>query len=64
MKIGSTADGNLNWRLQLWQDIYMFAEQNNEIMFGQGFHVSSFVVFNNFIYSGLDGLNENSYNYF
>ena len=33
-----SADGNLNWRLQLWQDIYMFAEQNNEIIFGQGFH--------------------------
>ena len=58
-----SADGNLNWRLQLWQDIYMFAEQNNEIMFGQGFHVRP-VVFNNFIYSGLDGLNENSHNYF
>ena len=58
-----SADGNLNWRLQLWQDIYMFAEQNNEIMFGQGFHVRP-IVFNNFIYSGLDGLNENSHNYF
>ena len=58
-----SADGNLNWRLQLWQDIFMFAEQNNEIMFGQGFHVRP-LVFNNFIYSGLDGLNENSHNYF
>ena len=28
-------------------------------MFGQGFHVRP-LVFNNFIYSGLDGLNENS----
>ena len=35
---------------------------NNEIMFGQGFHVRP-LVFNNFIYSGLDGLNENSHNY-
>ena len=58
-----SADGNLNWRLQLWQDIYMFAEQNNEIIFGQGFHKKP-IVFNNFIYSGLDGLNENSHNYF
>ncbi len=58
-----SADGNLNWRLQLWQDIFMFAKQNNEIIFGQGFHTNP-LVFNNFIYSGLDGLNENSHNYF
>ena len=58
-----SADGNLNWRLQLWQEIFMFAEQNDEIIFGQGFH-SKPLVFDNFIYSGLDGLNENSHNYF
>ena len=58
-----SADGNFNWRLQLWQEIIMFAKQNNEILFGQGFH-SSPPVFDNFIYSGLDGLNENSHNYF
>ena len=58
-----SADGNFNWRLQLWQEIIMFAEQNDEIIFGQGFH-SSPPVFDNFIYSGLDGLNENSHNYF
>ena len=32
-----SADGNFNWRLQLWQEIIMFAEQNDEIIFGQGF---------------------------
>ena len=58
-----SADGNFNWRLQLWQEIIMFAEQNDEIIFGQGFQ-SSPPVFDNFIYSGLDGLNENSHNYF
>jgi len=58
-----SADGNLNWRLQLWQEIIIFAEQNDEILFGQGFH-SRPPVFDNFIYSGLDGLNENSHNYF
>jgi len=58
-----SADGNLNWRLQLWQEIFMFAKQNNEIIFGQGFHIEP-LVFDNFIYSGLDGLNENSHNYF
>ena len=58
-----SADGNLNWRLQLWQEIIIFAEQNNQILFGQGFH-SRPLVFDNFIYSGVDGLNENSHNYF
>ena len=46
-----SADGNLNWRLQLWQEIILFAEENDEIIFGQGFH-SRPVVFDNFIYSG------------
>ena len=58
-----SADGNLNWRLQLWQEIIIFAEQNDKILFGQGFD-SRPPVFDNFIYSGLDGLNENSHNYF
>jgi hypothetical protein len=58
-----SADGNLNWRLQLWQEIVIFAEQNDQIIFGQGFHIKP-LVFDNFIYSGLDGLNENSHNYF
>tara|TARA_Y100000590_G_scaffold469619_1_gene658718 strand:- start:4432 stop:5742 length:1311 start_codon:yes stop_codon:yes gene_type:complete len=58
-----SADGNLNWRLQLWQDIFMFASQNNEIIFGQGFEEKP-LIFDNFIYGGLDGLNENSHNYF
>ncbi len=58
-----SADGNLNWRLQLWQDIFTFAEQNDEIVFGGGFHIKP-LVFENFIYSGVDGLNENSHNYF
>ena len=58
-----SADGNLNWRLQLWQEIIMFAEQNDEILFGQGFHIKPHI-FDDFIYSGLDGLNENSHNYF
>jgi len=58
-----SADGNLNWRLQLWQEIFIFSEQNNQITFGQGFNTKP-LVFDNFIYSGLDGLNENSHNYF
>lgn len=58
-----SADGNLNWRLQLWQDIFEFAEQNDEVVFGGGFQTTP-LVFENFIYSGVDGLNENSHNYF
>lgn len=58
-----SADGNLNWRLQLWQDIFEFAKQNDEVVFGGGFQTMP-LVFENFIYSGVDGLNENSHNYF
>ena len=58
-----SADGNLNWRLQLWQDIFEFAKQNDEVVFGGGFQTVP-LVFENFIYSGVDGLNENSHNYF
>lgn len=58
-----SADGNLNWRLQLWQDIFEFAEQNDKVVFGGGFQTTP-LVFENFIYSGVDGLNENSHNYF
>jgi hypothetical protein len=53
----------LNWRLQIWQDIIYDAEENNELLFGQGY--------NSIIRSmdiperkGNDGTNENVHNYF
>ena len=58
-----SADGNLNWRLQLWQDIFNYSSENNKIVFGHGFHTKP-VIFDNLIYSELDGLNENPHNFF
>ena len=57
-----SADGNLNWRLQLWQEIFSFANYNNEIIFGHGFHKKP-IIFDNLIYSELDGFNENPHNF-
>lgn len=58
-----SADGNLNWRLQLWQDIISNTIQSNNFYFGNGFN-SKLSVFDDLIYSGLDGSNENPHNYF
>jgi len=58
-----SADGNLNWRLQLWQDGLHELLQNDNFITGIGFS-SRPEVFNDAIFSGLDGLNENFHNYF
>jgi len=58
-----SADGNLNWRLQLWQDILNDLKNENKIFNGLGFK-SKIPTFNQPIYSGLDGTNHNSHNYF
>jgi len=58
-----SADGNLNWRLQLWQEVFESSENSFETMFGFGFS-KPHPVFSQKIYSGLDGLNENAHNYF
>jgi O-antigen ligase len=57
-----SADGNLNWRFQLWQDILENYIKNNEVFFGHGFN-DRIPIFENIWYSGLDGSNENSHNY-
>ncbi len=57
-----SADGNLNWRFQLWQDILENSIKNNEVLFGHGFN-DRIPIFEDIWYSGLDGSNENSHNY-
>ena len=32
-----TTDGNLNWRFQIWQDIFQDMYEERKIMFGYGF---------------------------
>tara|TARA_B100002019_G_C21274951_1_gene604985 strand:- start:15177 stop:16472 length:1296 start_codon:yes stop_codon:yes gene_type:complete len=58
-----SADGNLNWRLQLWQDVVIDSIESNYVFKGLGF-AKTIPVFDDFIYSGVDGLNENTHNYF
>ena len=58
-----SADGNMNWRLQLWQTVIIDSINNNEVLFGHGFG-SKTPIFNNETFSGVDGLNENTHNYF
>ena len=58
-----SADGNLNWRLQLWQDIFESSESSFELFFGYGFS-EQHPVYSQKVYSGLDGLNENAHNFF
>jgi len=64
-----SGDGNLNWRLQLWQDAIEDNVESNSIIFGAGYK-EKFTVFieDNTGYGndrrGLDGLNEHVHNYF
>lgn len=70
-----SGDGNLNWRLQLWQDAIEDNYQEKKIYYGIGYN-SKFNVFieNNLVNTvgvadgndrrGLDGLNEHVHNYF
>ena len=70
-----SGDGNLNWRLQLWQDAIEDNYQDNKLFYGIGYK-SKFNVFieNNLVNTigvadgndrrGLDGLNEHVHNYF
>ena len=58
-----SADGNLNWRFQLWQNSIDSLSNNSKFLFGFGYE-SRLEVFDDLRYSGLDGLNENTHNYF
>ena len=58
-----SADGNLNWRLQLWQDSFESLSNNSKLLFGFGYK-DRLELFEDLIYSGLDGSNENTHNYF
>ena len=64
-----SGDGNLNWRLQLWQDAIEDNIESESIISGFGYKEKLKVfVENNTGYGndrvGLDGLNENVHNYF
>jgi hypothetical protein len=65
-----TADGNLNWRIQMWQDMLHYIGQSGKyILFGIGFG-ETLPVFDVTLFDdakfrlGLDGLNEHLHNFF
>ena len=58
-----SADGNLNWRFQLWQNSIDSLLNNSRLIIGHGYQ-DTLEVFEDLKYSGLDGLNENTHNYF
>jgi len=64
-----SGDGNLNWRLDMWQDALEDAKDSSSLLLGMGYS-EKYKVFleDNTGYGndrrGLDGLNENLHNYF
>ena len=58
-----SADGNLNWRFQLWQDVIFYTIDEDKFLIGHGFG-EKLPMFNTPWYAGLDGSNENTHNFF
>ena len=58
-----SGDGNLNWRLQIWQDVFSDMKLKNLRLIGYGYNFK--IPAMDFEYrSGNDGTNENVHNYF
>ncbi len=58
-----TADGNLMWRLDIWQDIIYDLDDNNKLLFGYGYEdIIPVMKWENGYRLGLDGLNEHVHN--
>lgn len=58
-----SADGNFNWRLQLWQDVLFYTVDEEKVILGSGFS-KKLPMFETQWYAGEDGLNENTHNFF
>ena len=57
-----SSDSNLNWRLQIWQDVVKDMSQNNLFLTGYGFS-EKIPAMNDPLRAGDDGLNENIHNF-
>jgi len=57
-----SADGNLDWRLQIWQDVFYDLKNTNSLIFGYGYH-ETIPAMNLESRKGLDGLNEQVHNF-
>ena len=58
-----SSDGNLNWRFQIWQDVFEDLFKSNQLIFGYGFDDIIPAMDNDQRY-GEDGLNIHVHNYF
>ena len=57
-----STDNNLNWRLQIWQDVIFDLNDKNQLLFGYGFK-DIIPAMERVDRQGLDRLNENVHNY-
>lgn len=58
-----SSDGNINWRLQIWQDVFEDSKSNFYFLKGENYS-EKINAMNNPSYQGMDGTNENVHNYF
>ncbi len=63
-----STDVNINWRIQIWQDVFRDIAEENLYLFGHGYSekipaMSALDHEGNSVRSGLDGMNENVHNY-
>ena len=59
----NSGDGNLNWRLQIWQDVYQDLDEKNKLLTGYGFD-GAIPAMERIDRAGLDGTNIHVHNYF
>ena len=62
-----SGDGNLNWRLQIWQDVFSDLYTSGQLLFGYGFNDNIPAMENTlpgyYGRTGLDGKNKNVHNF-
>ena len=57
-----SSDGNINWRIQIWQDVLIDSLEDLSFIYGSGFN-EKIPAMNNPLYTGKDGMNEYVHNY-
>lgn len=57
-----TVDGNMNWRLQIWQDVLFDLIEENKLLIGYGY-TNTIPAMEDPLRKGSDGLNENVHNF-
>ena len=59
----NSGDGNLNWRLQIWQDVIQDLNDSDQQLFGYGY-AGAIPAMERIDRAGLDGTNIHVHNYF